>query len=99
MSMDDFCRCTPSEFHEVYASWLEDSERRERGMWERMRMECLCMLQPHSKDVLGVQDVMVFLWDDVKKRNNGVELSHDELMVRYREAKRRVGLCPSVPPR
>lgn len=99
MSMDDFCRCTPSEFHEVYASWLEDSERRERGMWERMRMECLCMLQPHSKHGLSAHDVMVFPWDDVKKRKKDVALSHDELMARYREAKRRVGLCPSVPPR
>lgn len=99
MSMDDFCRCTPSEFHEVYVCWHDHSERLDREMWERSRMECLCMLQPHSKQGLSAQDVMVFPWDDVKKRNNGVELSHDELMARYREAKRRVGLKSSAPPR
>lgn len=90
--MDDFCRCTPSEFHEVYASWLEDSERRERGMWERMRMECLCMLQPHSKKRLEASDIMLFPWEKDQKSGNEVKMDKEETLRRYREAKVAAGL-------
>ena len=52
MRMDDFCRCTPSEFKAIFNQWKENSESRQRGEWERVRMACLCSLQPYSKSTL-----------------------------------------------
>ena len=42
---------------------------------------------------------MVYPWDAVKQRSNVSDLSDSELLARYRAAKKRVGLYPSVPPR
>ena len=35
MSMDDFCRCVPSEFYAAYEAWQELDSRREQAKWER----------------------------------------------------------------
>lgn len=88
MSMDDFCRCTPSEFRAAWEVWHEMHEQRERGAWERMRMECLCTLQPYSKKNLEAKDIMSFPWDkDSEKKKEKAEISKEEMMRRYREAK------------
>lgn len=100
MSMMDFCLCTPSEFYETWKVWNEMQLRREREAWERARMECLCTLQPWSKKRLKVQDVMQLPWDEMEKGLSGKaestgaqrELNHEELMARYRAAKKRMGL-------
>ena len=97
MSMDDFCRCVPSEFYEAYEAWSEMRESTERGRWERMRMQCLCSLQPYSKDRLRAQDIMQFPWEQENTSGDGAadkhaEVSHEEMMARYREAKQRMGL-------
>ena len=104
MSMDDFCRCTPSEFYEVYESWGDMRTMDERARWERARMQCLCFLQPYSKSRLRPQDIMQFPWETAGSEGRSVkneesscaseqkELSHEEIMARYREAKKRAGL-------
>jgi len=112
MSMDDFCRCTPSEFYEVYESWGDMRTMDERARWERARMQCLCSLQPYSKSRLRPQDIMQFPWETAgsegrrasgseerrvkSEESDGAseqkELSHEEIMARYREAKKRAGL-------
>ena len=94
MSMDDFCRCTPSEFYAAYDAWWQRETELERGRWERMMMQCLCSLQPYSKKRLEAQDIMKFPWEDkhlseVEKKD---ELSREDIMARYREAKKRAGL-------
>ena len=66
MSMDDFCRCTPSEFRAVYGGWRDMAEGLRREAWERTRMECLCSLQPYSKKRLAAEDIMRFAWDDAE---------------------------------
>lgn len=101
MSMDDFCRCAPSEFHAAYEAWSEMRQREEQGMWERMRMQCLCSLQPYSRSKLTPRDIMRFPWE-AKSEEQRVEspladkgqeeLSREEIMARYREAKKRAGL-------
>lgn len=94
MSMDDFCRCAPSEFYAAYEAWSEMRQREEQGMWERMRMQCLCSLQPYSKSKLTPRDIMRFPWE-AKIEERGVkseELSHEELMERYRKAREQFGL-------
>lgn len=97
MSKDDFCRCTPSEFYAAYDAWWQRETDLERGRWERMRMQCLCSLQPYSKKQLRVQDFMNFPWESeeqnatsCRSQQNGQ--SREEIMERYREAKKRAGL-------
>lgn len=97
MSMTDFCRCAPSEFYAAWKAHREAEERRERGAWERMRMECLCTLQPYSKRRLKARDVMVFPWEE-QTDTAGVEtppheeLSREEMMERYKRAMAARGL-------
>lgn len=103
MGMDDFCRCAPSEFYEAYEAWRERERRRERAAWERMRMQCLCSLQPYSRSRLRAEDVMRFPWDgeDTGREKESekacgpskqVEMSREEIMERYRKARERAGL-------
>ena len=87
MSMDDFCRCTPSEFRATWNVWHEMHEQRERGAWERMRMECLCTLQPYSNKSLEAKDIMQFPWDAEKNEKETGKIDKEEMMRRYREAK------------
>lgn len=97
MSMDDFCRCTPSEFYAIHKAWQEARDSEARSQWERTRMQCLCMLQPYSKKRLRVQDVMQLPWDALsegrreKIGESACELSYEEIIARYREAKKRMG--------
>lgn len=92
MSMDDFCRCTPSEFRAVWDSWNEMRQNREREAWEQLRMQCLCTLQPWSKQRLEARDVMEFPWDKIEESPVNGDLSREELLRRYRETKRKAGL-------
>ena len=88
MSMDDFCRCTPSEFRAAWEVWHEMHEQRGRGAWERMRMQCLCTLQPYSNKNLDAKDIMQFPWDnegEKKKEKEGI--NKEEMMRRYKAAK------------
>ena len=90
MTVDDFCRCTPSEFKAVYDGWMESEQRRERVAWERTRMQCTTMLQPYSRRKLDPQDVLHFAWD-----NQGEEpekLSAKEIRERFEKVKREQGL-------
>ena len=89
--MEDFCRCTPSEFRAVWKSWSERETRLERGAWERMRMECLCSLQPHSKAKLTGRDLMTFPWEKEAEREKET-LTAEELRERVERAKARYGL-------
>ena len=86
MGMDDFCRCTPSEFRVTWDVWHEMHEQRERGAWERMRMQCLCALQPYSTKNLEAKDILCFPWDEGNEKKEE-EISKEEMMRRYREAK------------
>lgn len=105
MSLDDFARCTPSEFYAAYEAWNDMRTRDERSRWERTRMQCLCALQPYSKRTLRAQDVMRFPWDgeseEGRVKSSGSEegrvkieeaLSREEIMERYRKARERAGL-------
>lgn len=96
MSLDDFCRCTPSEFRAIWDVWHEMHERRERGAWERARMLALCALQPHARQRLRPADVMTFPWEKdtpAEKRTSSPEpMSREDVIRRYREAIRQRGM-------
>lgn len=93
MSMEDFCRCAPSEFYAAWKAYSTHETRLEQGAWERMRMECLCTLQPYSKKRLRAQDVMVFPWEKAERKTTSVKtLSHEDMLKRYEEMKRQRGL-------
>lgn len=82
-------------FYEAYGAWNEMQRNRERGMWERMRMQCLCSLQPYSKNKLKAEDIMRFPWEEKKtssSRSGENDMSREEVMRRYREAKKKAGL-------
>ena len=90
MSYDDFCRCTPCEFKCVFDAWQRHHELMRQEDRERVRMMCLCMLQPYSKRRLKASDVMSFPWERAAVKAERV--TDEELMERYKAAKARWGL-------
>lgn len=92
MSMQDFERCTPSEFKATFDAWNGGRERLERGEWERVRMSCLCSLQPYSKKKLRPADIMEFPWEKQEVKTERREETREEVNARYEKAKRRFGL-------
>lgn len=91
MRLEDFCRCTPAEFRAIAESWGDMEQSRERGEWERSRMQCLCMLQPYSKEKLQPQDVMRFTWEN-SEGDGGEELTAKEIWERFAKVKAEQGL-------
>ena len=75
-------------------------ERREQSEWERLRMSCLCMLQPYSKKRLRAEDVMRFPWETESRgsavshrgQSNNITLSAEEMEARREAAIARYGL-------
>ena len=93
MSIKDFDACTPGEFKAIADSWKQCYESQERVMWERMRYQCLCILQPHSKNQLRPIDILQFPWETPSEtKQQAQELSAEEIKKRCAEAKRRYGL-------
>ena len=100
MSYEDFARCTPLEYAAVWRAWHEAAERREQSEWERLRMSCLCMLQPYSKKRLRAEDVMRFPWETESRgsavshrgQSNNITLSAEEMEARREAAIARYGL-------
>lgn len=90
MSVDDFCRCTPSEFRAVHEAWDKSEQRRERSAWERTRMLCTCMLQPYSRRQLEPTDVMKFAWEI--EEENRAKQSAKQIRERFEKVKREQGL-------
>lgn len=67
-------------------------QSRERSEWERLRMQCLCTLQPYSKKTLDASDIMSFPWETEQKSENEVKMDKEDTLRRYREAKAAAGL-------
>lgn len=67
-------------------------QSRGRGEWERLRMQCLCTLQPYSKKTLDASDIMSFPWETEQKSENEVKMDKEDTLRRYREAKAAAGL-------
>lgn len=61
MSLTDFCRCTPQEFHCIYRSW---EQMHQHQPWEQARFLACCVLQPYSKKALKATDVCRFGWEE-----------------------------------
>lgn len=95
LSLDDFCRCTPSEFYAVFDGWNQNRTAVYRTGWEQTRFLALAALQPHSSKPLRPGDIMPLPWetenrpDDTKKAD---EMSSADIMERYKAAKKRYGL-------
>ena len=91
MSVEDFCRCTPAEFQAVAEAWGKAEERRERAEWERTRMQCVCMLQPYSRNRLDPKEVLRFKWEETEEGQEE-KLSTSEIWERFEKVKREQGL-------
>lgn len=76
----------------AWDAWDEMRQAHDRGAWEQLRMQCLCTLQPWSKQRLEARDIMEFPWNKIKESPVNGNLSREELLRRYREAKREAGL-------
>lgn len=91
MSRDDFCRCTPCEFHAAWRSWAERRQDTERGAWERMRLLGLIFIQPMSKKGITAHELLPLPWDgegkDEKKKQKAV--SREDFNKRFEAAKKR----------
>ena len=90
MSLSDFERCTPLEFHSVFDAWRNRAEQIDRSEWERVRYTCMCMLQPYSKKKLRPRDVAVFPWE--RRSEPKVVESKEEEEARYQAALKRYGI-------
>jgi hypothetical protein len=93
MSMDDFCRCTPSEFSEVWKCFQQQEVRKERSAWERNRWLAVCVVQPYSKKTLGVKDIAVFPWEKEEPTRQDAKpaMSMEEIKERYKSALKEYG--------
>ncbi len=94
LRLADFEALTPEEFGETWSRWREREEMLQRAEWERVRMQCCCILQPYSKDTLKPEDVLRFPWDNEAHpaTSSEPELTREELMERYRVARVAAGL-------
>ena len=92
MSMQDFCQCTPSEFKAIFDAWQLGQQQREHSEWERVRMQCLCSLQPYSAKHLQAADIMQFPWEKNQVEENTRQETREEIIARMEETKRRWGL-------
>ncbi len=98
LSLDDFMALTPDEFAAVWRVWSDRSEATNRDRWERTRLECCCVLQPYTSGALRPVDVMRFPWDNQTAaagetpKVSAPELTREQIMQRYREAKAAAGL-------
>jgi len=90
MSLRDFERCTPFEFHSVFEAWSKHAEMRDRSEWEKTRYLCMCILQPYSKKKLRPVDVVVFPWE--RSTESKEVLSSEEQEARYQAALKRYGI-------
>lgn len=92
MSLHDFERCTPFEFHSIFEAWSKRAEMSDRAEWEKTRYLCMCILQPYSKKKMRPVDVVVFPWE----RNTEPKevLSKEEEEARYQAALKRYGIRP-----
>jgi hypothetical protein len=63
MSLDDFLAISPSEFSEIYASWLKLQETKEQNDWNRARWIVFKTLCPPDKKSINIFDIERFAWD------------------------------------
>lgn len=92
MSLDDFERCTPSEFYSTWRQWHDARERESRGSWERTRVLLLGFIQPYTKRSLTAHELLPLPWDKESESNGERGLSKAEILERYAAAKKRNGL-------
>ena len=92
LGIDDFERCTPSEFQAIVVAWNDQRQNADRSEWERARMQCLCMLQPHSKKKLKPRDVLQFAWDGDHIEDESEMITAKEIRERFEKVKKEMGM-------
>lgn len=91
MSLDDFDRCTPSEFTSVVEAWAKQKESDIRTSWEQTRFIAFHCIQPYSKKQMKLTDICRFAWDREEKRKAGTTSTRErmeEMMKRLRVSKK-----------
>lgn len=82
MRLEDFCRCTPSQFGEIHSAWLKEREYESRRGWEQARFLAMAAVQPYSKKALKLSDIAVFPWEKpvVPKTKQGEASTQERMM-------------------
>ena len=55
-------------------------------------MQCLCMLQPHSKKKLKPRDVLQFAWDGDHIEDESEMITAKEIRERFEKVKKEMGV-------
>lgn len=63
MCLDDFLDISPSEFAEIYESWLEIEKSKYQEEWNRARWMIFRTLCPPDKKQITIFDIERFDWD------------------------------------
>lgn len=94
MSLDDFFRCTPSEFYAISSSWREYRTTSEQAAWERSRFVTATLLQPHTRRPLKPRDICTFSWEKNTREETPAEdvaQAEKSTRERFEEIKERWG--------
>ena len=67
MSLDDFERCTPSEFTRIYECWTEHEKRLVREGWEQTRT-LVGFILPIYRSRKSAKQLLPFPWDQDEKK-------------------------------
>lgn len=89
MSMDDFCRCAPSEFSRIVEAYRLREETAYRAGWEQTRIQVVSVANMFSKHPLRPEKTFPLPWDEKKQAPKG-----SSSLERMREVATRSGLYP-----
>lgn len=92
MGLEDFERCTPSEFRAIADAWREHRSFVRRESWEEVRTLAWCLLQSMTERRLKMTDVLSFAWDEEAAAGGHEELPEEDVMGRYAAVMKARGL-------
>lgn len=92
MGLEDFERCTPSEFRAIADAWREHRSFVRRESWEEVRALAWCLLQSMTERCLKRTDVLSFAWDEEAAAGGHEELPEEDVMGRYAAVMKARGL-------
>lgn len=81
LSLDDFCRLTPTEYASVCKAWQAEEQRRLEDAWERMRLQTVITVQPHVKKKLDPKKMLPLPWE--RKKPKAEVVSREEAKRRF----------------
>lgn len=96
LSFDDFCALTLIEFEYVCKAWSDRQEALRRDVWERERLICTLIIQPHVTKQLNPKSLIPLPWDQEQGGGDTLKasqkpMSKEEQQQRFNELTARLG--------